>query len=291
MSRGSALTPRWRVGYTVQKRLARALTHMALLAMVAVLFVPAAWMISTSLKAPQEVYLFPPKWVPSSLRWENYYHALTIQPFHIYLLNSFLIAATGTLGRVLSSSLVAFSFARLRWKGRDILFLVMLSTLMLPSQVTLIPQFILFKELGWLNTFRPLIVPMFFGGPFFIFMLRQFYMTIPSELDDAARIDGCSSFEVYWRIIVPQSGPALATVAVLVFQGRWNDFFDPLIYLHERMKLTASVGLLYFRNEFGGAHWPQLMAASFVCMVPLIVLFFSAQRYFLQGIVFTGVKG
>jgi ABC-type glycerol-3-phosphate transport system permease component len=276
---------------TVRRRLNGILTHLALLIGVAIIFVPLAWTLSTSLKPSQDVFLYPPKWIPNPVRWQNYVEALTVEPFHIYFLNSAVIAISGVIGRLLSSSLVAYSFARLRWKGRDVLFLVMLSTLMLPSQVTLIPQFILFRLFGWLNTFKPLIVPMFFGGPFFIFMLRQFYMTIPSDLDDAARIDGCSTFGIFWRIILPLSGPALAAVAILVFQWRWNDFFGPLIYLHDKSKFPVPVGLLYFQNEWGGMYWPLLMAASLVCMLPIVILFFVAQRYFIQGIVFTGVKG
>jgi ABC-type glycerol-3-phosphate transport system permease component len=274
-----------------QRTLTGAFTHALLLIGVTIIFVPLAWTVSTSLKPAQDVFLYPPKWIPDPIQWENYREALTIEPFHLYFLNSFVIAVSGVIGRLFSSSIVAYSFARLRWKGRDIVFMVMLSTLMLPSQVTLIPQFILYKLFGWLNTFKPLIVPMFFGGPFFIFLLRQFYMTIPAELDDAARIDGCSSFGIFWRMILPLSGPALAAVAILVFQWRWNDFFGPLIYLHDKSKFPVPVGLLYFQNEWGGMYWPLLMAASLVCMLPIVLLFFLAQRYFIQGIVFTGVKG
>ncbi len=263
--------------------------HAVLLGGVAVMFIPLAWMLSSSLKPVSELYLFPPKWIPNPVQWHNYVEAVTAIPFLRYLGNTVLVTGLAILGKVLSVSLVAFAFARLRWWGRDVMFLVMLSTLMLPPQVTLIPQFILFKKLGWIDTFLPLVVPDFFGGPFLTFLMRQFFMTIPRELDDAARIDGCSNFGVYWRIILPQSAPAIAAVIILVFNGTWNDFLTPLIYLQSREHFTLALGLRLFQGE-ASTSWHLLMAASLLTMLPVLIIFFAAQRYFIQGIVFTGVK-
>jgi len=195
------------------------------------------------------------------------------------------------VGTLLSSSIVAYGFARLRARGRDVLFMILLSTMMIPPQVTMIPVFALFKLLNWTDTFKPLIIPNFFGGAFFIFLLRQFYMTIPIELDDAAKIDGCSYLSIFSRIILPLTKPALATVAIFSFMWSWNDFMDPLIYLNSRDKLTLTLALNRFTGMYGMTAWNLLMAASLVVALPCFVLFFFAQRYFIQGIVVTGLKG
>ena len=181
------------------------------------------------------------------------------------------------------------AFARVRWTGRDILFLLVLATMMLPAHVTIIPQFVIFKNMNWLDTFLPLIAPTYFGGSFYIFLLRQFFMTIPLEMDDAARIDGCSILGIYWRIILPQSKAALMAVGIFTFQHEWGDFFRPLIYLQTKEKWTISIALRAFEGEFG-ADWNLIMAASLVSMVPAVVLFFFGQKYFIQGVVFTGVE-
>ena len=207
--------------------------------------------LSTSLKNPGDIFLFPPTWIPNPIRWENYVEAMTKADFGRYFLNTTIITLVDIVAKVMSCSLVAFAFARLRWWGRDVLFMVMLSTLMLPQQVTLIPQFIIYRQLGWIDTFLPLIVPNLFGGPFFTFLLRQFFLSIPTDLDDAARIDGCSSWGVYWRIILPLSRPALMMVAIYVFNITWNDFFGPLIYLHNRNNYTISLGLQAFQTQAG----------------------------------------
>lgn len=254
------------------------------------IFIPLGWSLSTSLKEPGDIFTYPPSWIPNPVRWQNYVEVFQTIPFARYFLNTAIITGFDIVGKVLSCSIVAFSFARLRWWGRDVVFLVMLSTLMLPHHVTLIPQFILYKYLGWVDTFLPLIVPNFFGGPFLTFLLRQFFMTIPLDLDDAARIDGASTFRIFWNIILPLSKPALAAVAIFVFQGTWNDFLGPLIYLHSKDKFTVSLGLRMFQGEHG-TDWHLLMAASLMAMLPVIVVFFAAQRYFIQGVVFTGVKG
>jgi ABC-type glycerol-3-phosphate transport system permease component len=279
-----------RVGRRATRLLRSILLHGLLIAGMGLILIPVLWALSTSLKAPGDIFLLPPKWVPDPIRWGNYVDAMTKAPFGRYFLNTAIITGIDIVGKTLSCALVAFAFARLRWWGRDVLFLVMLSTLMLPQQVTLIPQFVIYRQLGWIDTFLPLIVPNFFGGPFYTFLLRQFFLTIPTELDDAARIDGCSSLGVFARIVLPLSMPALTAVAVLVFNFTWNDFFGPLVYLHSRDNYTISLGLQAFQTQ-SGPEWHLIMAASLVAMLPVLLIFFVGQRYFIQGIVFSGVKG
>jgi multiple sugar transport system permease protein len=272
-----------------RRRLSNSVIHLLLLAGVSVMFVPLLWTISTSLKAPAEVFIFPPRWIPEVIRWSNYAEAVTAIPFFRYIYNTSLITGLAIVGKVCSITLVAFAFARLRWWGRDFMFLVMLATMMLPPHVTLIPQFVLFKELGWINTYLPLVVPDFFGGPYLTFLVRQFFMTLPRDLDDAARIDGCSSLGVFLRVILPQAKPAIIIVIIFVFNGTWNEFLLPLIYLQSQEKFTLALGLRMFQGE-ASTSWHLLMAASLLTMLPVLVLFFFTQRYFMQGIVFTGVK-
>jgi multiple sugar transport system permease protein len=279
----------FRLNHQRRRLLRHGFIHLALLCGVVLMFIPLAWTLSTSLKPVSDVYIFPPKWIPNPVRWQNYVEAVTTIPFLLYTWNTLVITFFSIVGKVLSVTLVAFSFSRLQWWGRDTLFFVMLSTLMLPPQVTLIPQFVLFKELGWIDTFLPLIVPDFFGGPFLTFLVRQFFMTLPRDLDDAARIDGCSSFGVYWRIILPLAKAAIIVVVIFVFNGSWNEFLLPLIYLHSQENFTLALGLRMFQGE-ASTSWHLLMAASLLTMLPVLLLFFVAQRYFMQGIVFTGVK-
>lgn len=253
--------------------------------------VPFLWMISTALKPIEEIFAFPPKFIPAHPLWSNFLVALKAYPFGLYLKNTLTITTFSTLGTLISCSLVAFSFARLRWPGRDLLFLVVLATMMLPEQVTLVPTFILFRFLGWINTFLPLIVPAWFARqPFYVFLLRQFFMTIPIELDDAAKIDGAGVLDIYFRIILPISKPALGIVAILFFQFKWDEFMAPLIYLHDSKLFTLALGLRAFSSEYG-TQWNLMMAASSVFMLPLIVTYYLAQKYYVQGIVFTGLKG
>jgi multiple sugar transport system permease protein len=277
-------------GRQVRRALSAGAIHSVLIAGLVLVFFPIAWAVSTSLKNPGDIFLFPPTWIPNPIRWQNYVEAMTKADFGRYFLNTTFITMVDIVAKTFSCSLVAFAFARLRWWGRDVLFMVMLSTLMLPQQVTLIPQFIIYRQLGWIDTFLPLIVPNLFGGPFFTFLLRQFFLSISTDLDDAARIDGCSSWGVYWRIILPLSRPALMMVGIFVFNITWNDFFGPLIYLHNRNNYTISLGLQAFQTQ-SGPEWHLIMAASLVAMLPVLVLFFFGQRYFIQGVVFSGVKG
>jgi ABC-type glycerol-3-phosphate transport system permease component len=272
--------------------LKRAGIYGALLLGAVVVVIPFAWTLSTSLKTPQEVFTFPPRWIPDPIAWSNYPEALSSQPFGRWLLNTLIVVLVSTFGTVASCSIVAFAFARLRWPGRDICFLILLATMMLPDQVTIIPTFILFRELGWVNTFLPLVVPAFFArNAFYVFLLRQFFMTIPLELDDAARLDGASNFQVYLYMILPMSKPALAVTALMFAQFKWNEFMGPLIFLNSSELYTIALGLRSFIGQEYGTDWHLMMAANIVFMIPLILIFFFAQKYFIQGVVITGVKG
>jgi multiple sugar transport system permease protein len=280
-------TPHLQIGQ--RRRLVNLIIHFVLLVGVFFMFIPLAWTISSSLKPAGDIYLFPPKWIPDPIRWENYEEAVTAIPFFRYLANTSIITLLSVIGKVISVTLVAYAFARLEWWGRDVMFFIMLATMMLPPHVTLIPQFILFKQLGWIDTFLPLIVPQFFGGPYLTFLARQFFLTLPRDLDDAARIDGCSNFGVFWRIILPMSTPVVAMIIVFTFNGQWNEFLNALIYLQNSRNFTLALGLRMFQGE-ASASWHLLMAASLLTMLPVLALFFAAQKYFIQGVVFTGVK-
>jgi ABC-type glycerol-3-phosphate transport system permease component len=265
-------------------------TRYSLLVAVAVLFVlPLFWMVSSSLKPEYQMFASPQVWWPSPPRWQNYSEALTQQPFDQYAVNTLLIAIGSIAGSLLSCTLVAYGFARLRARGRGPLFLILLATLMLPYPVTMVPLFIMFSRIGWVNTFWPLIVPAFFGNAFYIFLLRQFFLQIPGELEDAARLDGASELQILRHVVVPLSKPALATVAVFAFQASWNDFLGPLIFLQDQSRYTLMLGLSFFR---GGAqiNWAYLMATALVIVVPIVVLYFIAQRAFTEGVSFSELK-
>jgi multiple sugar transport system permease protein len=267
-----------------------AVSHLLLLGLGLIFFLPFYWLVSTSLKSDLEIFKSPPVWVPAKLLWGNYFRAVQYVPFGLYLQNTVVICVLSVAGAVLSSSLVAYSFARIRWPGRDPLFFLLLATMMLPAQVTMIPVFSIFRALGWIDTFLPVVVPHWLGTAFFIFMLRQFFMTIPLELSDAARIDGCSEWEIYRRVIMPLSKPALATVGLFTFINAWNDFGGPLLYLNDERKATLSLGLQQFVSQHG-AEWALLMAASTLMTLPIVLIFFFAQRTFIQGITLSGLKG
>lgn len=255
------------------------------------LALPLVWLVSTSLKAGAQIFVMPPKWIPEPIVWQNYPDAFQAVPFHRYFWNTIQIVIFSTLGTLLTSSMAAFAFARLRFPGRGPLFILVLSTLMLPNIVTLIPTFIVFRYLKWINTLKPLIVPFWLGGsPFFIFLIRQFFMTIPYDLDEAARIDGASNFRIYWNILLPLSKPVLATVAIFSFIHHWNDFFLPLVYLQDPSKWTMAIGLQGFKDLYSTS-WNLMMAASTAMILPLLILFFLAQRYFVSGIHLTGLAG
>lgn len=251
--------------------------------------VPFLWMISCSLKANESIFVFPPQWLPEEWLWSNYYRAMTIMPFHLFIRNSVLVTLMNIVGNVLSCSLVAFGFAYFRFPYKRTLFVILLSTMMLPAQVTMIPLFELFAWFGWIDTFKPLIVPAFLGPPFFVFLYRQFFMTLPRDLFEAARIDGCGSFRIYWNIAFPLITPATITVTIFTFMWTWNDFLGPLIYLNSEEKYTLALGLASFRGQYF-SDWNLLMAASVIAVLPCIVLFFLCQRHFVQGVVTSGLK-
>ena len=256
-----------------------------------VLGLPLVWLLSTSLKTGGQTFLMPPKWIPEPIVWSNYAEAFQAVAFHEYFWNTARIVIFATTGTLLTASLAAYAFARLRFPLREPLFLLVLSTIMLPSIVTLIPTFIVFRTLGWIDTFLPLIVPLWFGGGAFnIFLFRQFFMTIPLELDEAARIDGASNLRIYWGVILPLSKPVLATIAVFAFIHNWNDFFEPLIYLQSPENWTMAIGLRGFQGLYS-TEWNLMMAASTAMIAPLLVLFFFAQRYFVSGIQMSGLTG
>jgi multiple sugar transport system permease protein len=264
----------------------------AVLILLSILYVlPFAWMISTSLKVDGQEIAMPPQWIPSPPVWSNYVRAMTASPMLWYLRNTLIIAVTSTVLGLLTASLAGYAFARLRFPGRNILFSLCLATLMLPGIVTLIPEFLLFKYLNWINTFLPLIVPWSLGGHALgVFLFRQYAMTIPYDFDEAARVDGASALRIWWSIIVPLSGPVLATLAILAFIHHWNDFLRPLVFLQDKDLRTLAIGLRLFRGEFL-VQWNLLMAASTLMLLPILALFFAAQRYFVQGIVMSGLKG
>ena len=256
---------------------------------------PFFWTVSSSLKTAAEIRQIPPTFWPHEIRWANYPDVFRLAPFALFIWNTAVVTSLAMIGQIISAAAVAFGFTRFRFPGRDALFFLVLSTMMLPWQVTIVPQFLLFRYLGWLNTFMPLIVPSFFGGgAFFIFLLRQFFMTIPRDLDEAAKLDGASSVRVFWNIILPLSGPAIATVAIFSFLQHWNEFIGPLIFLNTEDKYTLSIGLRYFiANPFESDEPREaiLMAASLIVAAPSLTLFFIAQKYFVRGIVTTGLKG
>ncbi len=269
----------------------KVLIHILALTGAVVFLIPFLWMISTSLKPIEKIFHYPPQWIPDPILWRNYTEALTVAPFALYFRNSVLVTTLSVVGQIASSAIVAYGFARLRFPGRDILFIVLLATMMLPWQVTMIPLFILYRNLDWINTYYPLVVPNYLGGnPFFIFLLRQFFLTLPLELDEAAKLDGCGPFRIFWQILLPLTIPGLTTVAIFSFLWNWNEFLWPLIVLNDIDTWTIPLGLNGFRDQYG-TDWNHLMAASFVASLPVILIFFIFQGYFIQGIATTGAKG
>ncbi len=255
-----------------------------------VILVPFLWMLSTALKVPADIYKVAAVWFTAP-QWGNFAEALRLVPFYQYALNTVFVVSGVMFGTLLSCSFTAYGFARLRAPGRNVIFGVLMPRIMLPGTVTLVPTYIMFNYLGWINSFRPLIVPAFFGVPFFIFLLRQFYLTIPRELEDAARIDGAGYFRIWWSIMLPLSKPALATVAVFTFVATYNDFFGPLIYLTDDSKWTIAVALSYFQGSPKvGPQMHLLMAATTMAVIPSILVFVFAQRYFVRGIVLSGIN-
>jgi len=273
------------------RRVERGIGVALLIGLSCLFIIPLLIMLSDSLKTFFEIYQVPRIWIPRPPQFKNFVTIFRMLPFHLFIFNTVCITGLALFGQVLSGCLVGYSFARMRWPFRDFLFIVLLCTIMLPPQVTLIPVFILFNKIGWVNTWLPLIVPAYFGGGVFnVFLMRQFFKTIPVDLEDAARIDGCSTLRIFATIMMPLAKPAVATICVLGFIGRWNDFQGPLIYLSDYTKYPISLGIYMFKSaEFMFANY--VMAASLVAVVPVLIIFFSAQQYFVKGIVMTGIKG
>ncbi|MBI3963049.1 MAG: carbohydrate ABC transporter permease [Deinococcus sp.] len=265
------------------------LTHLVLAAAAFTMVVPFLWMISTSLKKPGAVFQIPPSWVPDPAILDNYLRAFRVMPFGRFFLNSAIVASCVTLLQLITCSLAAYAFARLRFPGRDLLFLVYLGTLMIPNQVTIIPNFILMRLLGWVDTYQGLIVPQAFSA-FGTFLLRQFFLTIPQELEDAARIDGCSYLHILWRIILPLSKPALVALAIFTFLGQWNNFLWPLIMTYQVEMSTLTVGLRALQGQYNTA-WTLLMAGSVISLLPVLVMYVFGQKYFVRGVTLTGIGG
>lgn len=244
-------------------------------------------MLSTSVKNPEELVVYPPIWIPDPIRWDNYFLAFNEGSLGQFFVNTVLVTIPSVVGAVISNALAAYGFARIRWPGRDLV----LATLILPDFVTFIPVYLVFRNLNWINTYYPLIIPTFLGSPFFIFLLRQFFMSLPEELSDAARVDGASEFRIFTQIILPLARPALAVVALFQFIGSWNDYFGPLIYLNDTTKYTISLGIANMQNSYGFMNFAWVMAATCLSVLPIIILFFFAQRTFIEGIALTGLKG
>ncbi len=277
---------------SLRKQAVSLIRHAALITVTIIFMLPFYWMIISAFKENTLVFSNPIKWFPDPIRWQNFVEAFNYPgyPFLKFLWNSIYYAGMVTIGTVLSCSLAGYAFARLRFPGRNILFSLTVASLMIPSIVTFIPVFLIFKNLGWLGSYKPLIVPAFFGNAFFIFMMRQFFSTMPKELADAARVDGASEFIIFWRIMLPLVRPALIVMAVFTFLWTWHDFFGPLIYLSNQDQFPLSLGLFAFRSR-RTTEWGLMMAGATMATLPLVILFFFAQRYFLEGIKLTGLKG
>ena len=274
------------------RKLGRSVLVYSILVLLSLIFtLPLLWMATTSLKEQGQVFQVPPVWIPDPWRWDNYPEAVRRAPLWLWLYNTATITVLATIGNVITASMVGFGFARLRFPGRDVLFILLLCTMMLPPVVTLVPKFIMFRTIGWNDTFYPLIVPAFLGtSAFNIFLVRQYYLTIPLDLDEAARIDGASNWQVWLRILVPISMPVLVAVAIFSFVQHWNEFLDALVFLHSEQMKTLSLGLRAFINP-NDASWHITMAASMWLIVPMIVIFFIGQRHFIQGAAMSGITG
>lgn len=266
------------------------LPHLVLILFAVIFLFPFVWLVMTSLKTPEEILMFPPSILPETFQWSNYKEALQAIPFTRYMMNTFLICMVNIIGQLFSAPLVAYSISRIPWRGRNIIFTIVVATMILPAQVQMIPQYIIFTKLGWVNTIMPLTIGAFFGAPFFIFLLRQFLLGVPTELSEAAKIDGASELRIYVKIIMPILKPALATVALFSFVWSYVDFMGPLIYLNDSAKWTITVGLQSFQQDHG-AQWEKLMAASTIMAIPMILIYFFGQKYFMKsGSALTGFK-
>jgi len=280
----------YRSFYKARKSFNKLLIYAILIFVAGVCLVPFLWMVSTSLKSARAIFVYPPEWLPNPVNWRNYSDTWTIVPFGTFFKNTVTIAALCTIGTLISSSMAAFGFARLRFKGQGFLFAVMLATMMIPWKITAVPLYVEFNALGWIDTLKPLIVPSFFGSAFNIFLLRQFFYSVPYDLDEAALIDGCRPLDIYLRIMLPIIRPGLVAVAIFQIVSAWNDFMGPLIFLNRQENFTMTLGLNLFRNSYM-TEWDHLMAAAtFTTIVPIIIFFFG-QKQLIGGIATSGLKG
>ncbi|WP_068778236.1 carbohydrate ABC transporter permease [Paenibacillus sp. GM2] len=268
----------------------KVVVYIILVAVALAYIVPFIWLISGSLKSNTELFADPPVWIPAKLQWANYVTAFQQFPFLLYLRNTLYICAMAIIGGVLSNSLVAYGFSRIEWKGRDTLFIIVLATMMLPFQVTMIPLFVLFQKFGWIGSFKPLVIPAFFGNAYFIFLLRQFFIGIPKELSQSVKVDGASEFRIYWQLTLPLSLPVMITVAIFSFTRAWGDFIGPLVFLNDNKLYTLSLGIQQIMSV-NDPRWTLLMAVGVSMTLPVLIIFFLLQKYFIQGITFTGIKG
>lgn len=274
----------------VSRWIGRVALYGALAVFSGLFILPFLWMLSTSLKELRQTMVLPPQWFPDPVRWRNYIEATTTIPFFRYALNTLYLCVLNVVGTVLSCAFVAYGFSRIQWKGREPMFMLTLATMMIPFPVLMVSLYAIFRGLGWIGSFKPLWVPAFFGSAYNIFLLRQFFLTIPKELSEAAEIDGCSHYRMFWQLILPLSRPALMVVGLFCFMYIWNDFLAPLIYLTEPTQFTLALGLQSFQSQLGGTDVNLLMAAATLMVIPIIVLYFFTQRTFIEGISMTGLK-
>lgn len=269
--------------------LRRVLLYIVLILIAVIMVMPFLWMLSTSLKTQYDAVKIPPVWIPDPPRWENYVKLFTEQPMFQFMLNTIKIVFFVVLGQLFFSSLAAYSFARISFKGRNVVFFFYIATLMVPGQVTMIPTYLMFAKAGLTDNHLALILPAFFSA-FGVFLLRQFFMSLPRELEEAAEIDGCNPFMTYWRIMLPLVVPAMLTLGVFTLMNTWNDYMGPLIYLSSPEKYTMTLGIAYFKGVYT-TQWNLVMAGSIVSVVPILIAYLCAQKYFIEGIAFSGVKG
>jgi multiple sugar transport system permease protein len=265
--------------------------HFVLIVLGAAMILPFAWMISTSLKGYHEIFRYPPKWIPDSPQWSNYLEVWKLAPFGRFYVNSVFVALVTTVGQVITGVLAAYAFSRMEFWGRDKVFMLFLATLMVPTQVTLIPTYIVMSQMGWIDSYQALIIP-FVSTAFSVFLLRQFFLTIPKELEEASIMDGCSKLRFICSVLMPLAKPAIASVSLFGFLGSWNSYLWPLIVINSNQMRTLPIGLRYFvSQQGGGSEWHYLMAASLIVMLPVLIVFFAAQKQFIEGIARSGIKG
>ncbi len=273
-----------------RKRASRVALHAVMIVLSIAFLLPFFWMLSTALKSKEQLYLMPPVWIPRPMMWSNFKQASEFVPLFSYMGNTLMVAALDVLGTIMVCPLVAYGLSRLQWKGRDTLFLITLAVMMIPTEVTMVPSFILFSSLGLVGTYVPLFIQSFFGRPFMIFLMRQFFLGLPGELEDAARIDGASEFRIFRQVMLPLVVPGILTIGLFRFMNTWNDFTGPLLYLNKSSMYTISIGLQMFTTQYE-TEWSLLMAASIITISPVVFTYFLVQKRFIEGITFSGIKG